>query len=211
MAIRKITVFYAWQSDTPGNIGRNFIRKALDDAADRMNSDPSLSGLTIAIDADTEGEVGTPPVTETILRKIGKADIFAPDLTFVAKTDGGKLIPNPNVMVEYGYALRALSFEAMMPVMNTHYGPPAEAAGRGLGIVGSVLNPGLIVIGGALARAGGLFVAPLEASFNKHTLVKRTDVGTASQTRFVISKFADNDACLGAVGLVLQHHAGWAA
>lgn len=83
----------------------------------------------------------------------------------------------------------------------------AEAAGRGLGIVGSVLNPGFFVIGGALARAGDLFLTPLEASYNKHTLVKRTDVGNASQTKFVTSKFADNGACLGAVGVVLQHHA----
>jgi hypothetical protein len=49
-----------------------------------------------------------------------------PDLTFVAETDAGKLTPNPNVMVEYGYALHALTFEAMMPVMNTHYGVPTE-------------------------------------------------------------------------------------
>ena len=37
-----------------------------------------------------------------------------------------KLTLNPNVMVEYGYALRSLTFEAMMPVMNTHYGAPTE-------------------------------------------------------------------------------------
>ncbi len=44
----------------------------------------------------------------------------------MAKTETGKLIPNPNVMIEYGYALRALTFEAMMPVMNTYFGPPEE-------------------------------------------------------------------------------------
>ena len=83
----------------------------------------------------------------------------------------------------------------------------AEAAGRGLGIVGAVLNPGLVVVGGALARAGQLFLGPLEQSYNKHTLVKRDDVGPEGRTKFVVSRFTENDACLGAVGLVLQHQA----
>jgi len=57
---RKITVFYAWQSDRPPNINRHFIRKALDDAARRLTEDSSL-GADVVIDADSEGVVGTPP------------------------------------------------------------------------------------------------------------------------------------------------------
>lgn len=125
MAKRVITVFYAWQSDRDQKANRHFIRRALDDAATRINEDNAL-GVEIRIDADTEGVVGTPAVTETILGKIRSSDIFVPDLTFVAETDAGKRTPNPNVMVEYGYALRSLTFEAMMPVMNTHYGAPTE-------------------------------------------------------------------------------------
>jgi hypothetical protein len=125
MARRNITVFYAWQSDRDQQANRHFIRRALDEAAIRINNDNAL-GVEIIIDADTEGVVGTPAVTETILGKIRSSDIFVPDLTFVAETDSGKRTPNPNVMVEYGYALRSLTFEAMMPVMNTHYGAPTE-------------------------------------------------------------------------------------
>lgn len=125
MAKKLITVFYAWQSDRDQKANRHFIRRALDDAASRINRGNAL-GVEIKIDADTEGVAGTPPVTETILKKIRSSDIFAPDLTFVAGTDAGKRTPNPNVMVEYGYALHSLTFEAMMPVMNTHYGTPAE-------------------------------------------------------------------------------------
>ncbi|MFZ5675694.1 MAG: hypothetical protein ACOZAM_22275 [Pseudomonadota bacterium] len=107
MTRRKITAFYAWQSDRPSKVGRHFIRKALDDAAKRLSEDPALE-VEVVIDPDTEGVVGTPPVTETILQKIRAADIFVPDLTFVAKTDAGKLLPNPNVMAEYGYALHGI-------------------------------------------------------------------------------------------------------
>jgi hypothetical protein len=122
---QKITLFYAWQSDQPSKVNRHFIRRALDDAARRLTEDQSL-GADVIVDADTEGVVGTPPVTETILQKIGKADIFVPDLTFTAETKSGKLVPNPNVMVEYGYALHALTYEAMMPVMNAHFGVPED-------------------------------------------------------------------------------------
>jgi hypothetical protein len=125
MTKRIIKVFYAWQSDRDEKGNRHFIRRALDDAAKRINEDNAL-GVEIKIDADTEGVLGTPAVTETILGKIQSSHIFVPDLTFIAETGAGKLTPNPNVMVEYGYALRSLTFEAMVPVMNTHYGGPTE-------------------------------------------------------------------------------------
>jgi len=80
----------------------------------------------VKIDADTEGVLGHVPVTETILKKISVCDAFVPDLTFVAETPDGKLIPNPNVMLEYGYALSSRTFSIMIPVMNTAYGPPEK-------------------------------------------------------------------------------------
>ena len=52
----------------------------------------------------------------------------------------------------------------------------AEAGGRGLALVGAAINPALILIGGRLARAGSMFFGPLEANFNKYSLVKHDDV-----------------------------------
>ncbi|NSZ75042.1 hypothetical protein G6L74_14925 [Agrobacterium tumefaciens] len=43
------------------------------------------------------GVPGTPNISETILNKIRECEIFVGDVTFVAKTEGGKQIPNPNV------------------------------------------------------------------------------------------------------------------
>jgi len=81
----------------------------------------------------------------------------------------------------------------------------AVAAGRGLALIGSALNPPLIVVGGRLALAGDLMMKPLEDSYDRHTLVRRADVSDAARTRFVVSRFLENDACMGAVGLVLRH------
>lgn len=78
--------------------------------------------------------------------------------------------------------------------------------GHGLGIVGSILNPPLVVVSGRLATTGDLLLAPLIESFERHTLIKRSDVPDSTRTIIRASQFTDNGACLGAVGLVLRHH-----
>ena len=109
--MKDFVVFYAWQSDRPERLNRYLIRFALNLAAKNISADPVV-GIRVVIDADTEGVHGHCPVTDTILNKIAVCDAFVPDLTFVASTEAGKLIPNPNVMLEYGYALRARSFSS---------------------------------------------------------------------------------------------------
>ena len=123
--MKEFVVFYAWQSDRPERFNRYLIRFALNLAAKNISADPTV-GIRVRIDADTEGVHGHCPVTETILKKIAGCDAFVPDLTFIASTEAGKLIPNPNVMLEYGYALDARSFSVMIPVMNTAYGAAKE-------------------------------------------------------------------------------------
>jgi hypothetical protein len=121
--MRKLKVFYSWQSDRQRRLRRDFIETALLEAVALINADAAL-GVQVEIDSDTKGVPGTPPITETILRKIAECDVFVPDLTFVAETPEDRKIPNPNVMVEYGYALRTKGYGGMMPVMNTAFGLP---------------------------------------------------------------------------------------
>lgn len=82
----------------------------------------------------------------------------------------------------------------------------AEFAGRGLGMIGSILNPPLIIIGGRMALAGDMLLSPLIAAYERHTLIKSRDVAPESRTRITIGKHTENDALLGAVGLALSHH-----
>jgi predicted NBD/HSP70 family sugar kinase len=82
----------------------------------------------------------------------------------------------------------------------------AETAGRGLAMLGTIINPGLVVIGGRMALAGEMLLGPLKAAFEKHTLIKSGDVAEGAGTRIVPGRFTENDGCLGAVGLVLRHH-----
>lgn len=82
----------------------------------------------------------------------------------------------------------------------------AEIAGRGLGMIGSIINPPLIIIGGRMAMAGDILLAPLIASYERHTLVKSRGIAPELRTRITIGKHTENDALLGAVGLVLRHN-----
>lgn len=117
-----VTLFYSWQMDRPTHVCRDFIRQALDEAVAILDASGEIA---LTIDSDTQGEPGTPPITDTILKKIRACDIFLADMTFVAKA-GEKLIPNPNVMGEYGYALHAKGTRRILLVMNEAYGPPDE-------------------------------------------------------------------------------------
>jgi hypothetical protein len=123
LLMKESVFFYARQSDTLGRLNRHLIRFALNLAAQSISNDPAVE-VRVRIDADTEGVLGHVPITDTILKKIDACDAFVPDLTFVAATPADKLGPNPNVMLEWGYALRGKSHFVMIPVMNTAYGPP---------------------------------------------------------------------------------------
>ena len=118
-------IFYAWQSDRPANLCRSLIRNALDDAKKQIQGDLAIEDAPeIEIDQDTQGKPGSPPVAETILQKIRECDAFVADLTFTGKRadEPRSPVPNPNVLIEYGYALRALGHERVVAVFNKEFG-----------------------------------------------------------------------------------------
>ncbi|MBV8472741.1 MAG: ROK family protein, partial [Hyphomicrobiales bacterium] len=82
----------------------------------------------------------------------------------------------------------------------------AEIAGRGLALIGAIINPGLIIVGGRGGFAGPLLLEPLTASYERHTLIKRQDVPESQRVKIVTGRFTHNDALMGAVALVLRRH-----
>lgn len=123
------TVFYSWQMDTPTEVGRNFISLALELAIGMLNSDAGVEEALregVRLDSDTQGVPGSPPIVETIFGKIDMAAAFVADLTFVGKRVNERPTPNPNVAIEYGYALKALTHRRVIGVMNEAYGEPTR-------------------------------------------------------------------------------------
>lgn len=119
--MRTFTLFYSWQSDLPYDLGRNFIFEALKAAAKAILE---TRQIIVVIDQDTQGVSGTPPVSETILAKINTCDAFLADFSLVTATPKGKASPNPNVLIEYGYALKTLGAPHLILAMNTAFGGP---------------------------------------------------------------------------------------
>lgn len=124
------TVFFSWQADTPNGIGRNFVRKALEDACANIVGDASVDEAyrDLGVDSDTQGVAGQPPIVETIFKKIDAAKVFVADMTFAAKRSDGGASPNPNVLIEYGWALKSLTHQRIICVMNTAFGRPSAEA-----------------------------------------------------------------------------------
>jgi hypothetical protein len=126
------TIFFSWQADTPTNDSRNFIEKALGTAIKGLMADVSIDSAIreagVRIDKDTKGVAGTPPIVDTIFRKIDAAGAFVADLTFVGTRLDGRPTPNPNVLLEYGWALKSRGHASVVCVMNTAYGEPSEAS-----------------------------------------------------------------------------------
>ena len=118
----EFVVFYSWQSGLPNNTNRGFIESALQSALKGIERDSAIS-VSPRLDKDTEGVSGTPDIAATILDKIRQSDCFVADISFVAKSadsGGGEydLLPNPNVLIELGYALSELGSERIILVLN---------------------------------------------------------------------------------------------
>lgn len=129
------TIFYSWQADHPSKNCRNFLRSALEEAIRAINSDAGVENASrdsdgsvddLLLDSDTSGVPGSPPIAETIFRKIDEASAFLADLTFVGQRIDGRPTPNPNVLLEYGYALKSRSYSRVIAVMNEAYGNPTR-------------------------------------------------------------------------------------
>ena len=117
-------VFYSWQSDCPSNTNRNFILDALEKAITEIKNDDSIS-VDPVMDRDTLGCSGSPDITESIFSKIDEASVFVCDVSIInSDTNLKRPTPNPNVLIELGYAIHALGWNRIIMLMNKHFGEP---------------------------------------------------------------------------------------
>ena len=131
-------IFWAWQFDLPARIARTFIREALEAAIAKINQvedieepDEAFQSGALELDYGRKNLKGSPDLAIEILKKIENAAVFVGDVTPVGrgapyKTDegllsDGKQLMNPNVAIELGYALKALTTQRVLMVMNSHY------------------------------------------------------------------------------------------
>ena len=115
------TVFYSWQSDLPNATNRGLIQEALERAAKMIRADESLT-VDPVLDRDTQNVPGAPDIARTIFQKIERAVAFVADVSII-NPGLGRPTPNPNVLIEVGFALKALGGPRTVLVANTANGP----------------------------------------------------------------------------------------
>ncbi|MEZ5015923.1 MAG: hypothetical protein R2800_02650 [Flavipsychrobacter sp.] len=114
-------IFYSWQSDLPNSTNRSFIERCLKRAIEELRNEDEIH-LDIAVDRDTQGVSGTPEITESIFSKIDDCDLFVADISIINSGTDKRPCPNPNVLVELGYAAKTLNWNNIICVYNTAYG-----------------------------------------------------------------------------------------
>ena len=131
-------VFWSWQSDHDADISHYFVRDALNDAIKTLKEPSGLEEpsdtdrrMQLHLDHDTKGKTGWVDITVAIFEKIEASGVFIADVTPVVQSkskldkDNKEVGLRPyesNVAVELGYALKALDWSKIIPIMNTAYG-----------------------------------------------------------------------------------------
>lgn len=115
------TVFFSWQSDVPKNSDflRSFIKSSIKKFGTTQN-------VNVLYDEASRSVVGSQKVEEVILEKIRACDVFIADITPITRIEMEegeknriKLLPNPNVAFELGYAMHCLPMEQVLMVLPT--------------------------------------------------------------------------------------------
>jgi hypothetical protein len=120
----KRIIFYSWQSDLPNSSNRGFIQESLESAALAIKADDAIA-VEPVVDRDTQGVPGAPDIASTIFAKISGADVFVADVSIIDRNQN-RATPNPNVLIELGYAFKALGAERIVLVFNRAFGKIEE-------------------------------------------------------------------------------------
>lgn len=121
----KFNIFYSWQSDLSNSTNRNPIEEAIKRAVRKLDRDEVE--MEIALDRDTKGVEGSPNISDIIFDKISKSKIFICDISIInSGSDKDKKCPNPNVLIELGFAIKTLSDRNVICVLNEEYGNEKE-------------------------------------------------------------------------------------
>ena len=113
-------IFWSWQSDVSPSCCRNFIQSALAEAIKASGKDMGLEDAERpGMDHATKDTAGMVDIAATIFEKISSAAIFVADVTPLTTLKRKKALPNPNVLVELGWALQKPGIERVIAVMNT--------------------------------------------------------------------------------------------
>lgn len=123
MEVEHLKIFYSWQSKNP-KFNRYFIQDAIKKAIRKLHSELKIE---IILDSSTANSPGSPNIVDEILRGIRSSDIFICDTSLINNNWKSRLLkerlcPNPNVLIELGYAARTLGWKRIICIFNNSSG-----------------------------------------------------------------------------------------
>ncbi|MGA0588643.1 hypothetical protein ACO2Q2_16165 [Dyella sp. KRB-257] len=200
-------IFWSWQSDYSPKTCRHFIREALVDAIAQVAEEIGVDDADRPeIDHDTKGERGMADIAATILNKIADAAVFVADLTPIARSPDGKWLPNPNVMIELGWAMHRPGWERVIGILNMASGAKMEDLPfdiRQRRVVTFVLNEAADKPTRAAVRSK--LVKELKEALRINLEERAEDLATAARIDGVASK-VDNYSIWASAGDTLTHN-----
>ena len=119
--MQNFKIFYSWQSDLPNNRAKSFIRECIDEAVDLAQETEAIEAVR---DEATLGTTGSPNIVTTLFSKIDECDLFIADISlcYTENKEKKKKSPNPNVLLELGYAVKTLGWDRVVCLCNIDYG-----------------------------------------------------------------------------------------
>jgi hypothetical protein len=200
-------IFWSWQSDYAPKTCRHFIRAALVEAITQIADESGVDDADRPeIDHDTKGERGMADIAATILNKIADAAVFVADLTPIAQSPNGKWLPNPNVMIELGWAMHRPGWERVIGVLNMACGAKVEDLPfdiRQRRVITFVL--GEDAKGESRAAVQAKLVTDLKEALRVNLEARAEDVAAGSEIAGVLAK-PDNHSIWQSAGTALTHN-----
>lgn len=114
----RISIFYSWQNDLEPKLHRYFIEKAIKQAV----VNPYEANLYVDYDRDTKGMTGSPDIPFTVFDKIDRSSLFICDVSIISQITENKSTPNPNVLIELGYASKTLGWDKIICLFDSNSG-----------------------------------------------------------------------------------------
>lgn len=136
-------VFFSFQMDTEDKYGKGFIQTAIEIAIQKLKDE----SIEVTLDFGFRKTPGTPLLIDEMLKKSTESDMVIVDLTFTSAKEWldaelldeddthswfgvlkgkRKLSPNPNVLLETGYAWAKKGTYRTLAVMNDAFGTPED-------------------------------------------------------------------------------------
>ena len=119
--MKTINIFYCWQSDLSPVTNSELIETSILLAIEELNKEQTV--YKYLLEKDTANCSGTPDIPNSIFPKIlNDTDILISDISITNSGYSGKKSPNPNVLIELGYAAAAINWENIICIFNKSYG-----------------------------------------------------------------------------------------